>query len=157
MQNRARRGQARRGRGTWLGMLQKRQTGLRRRKNNKMWKAIESSRRGTLSGEVTAGQKRSQRGHVHKGQGAWRGMQRGWQAIPSRMKKNRMRQGITNSRQGTLSGEVTAGENKILQRRPQARWGFPEERQEDLQNRQLRCQRMEIHQVKKQRYRHYTG
>ena len=73
------------------------------------------------------------------------------------MKKKKTRQGIANSRKGTLSGEIKAGKTKILRRRPQACWGFTEERQEDLQNRQLRCQRREIHQMQEQKHGHYTG
>ena len=70
--------------------------------------------------------------------GTWPGMKQGWQMSPRRMKKNNMRQEIVSSRKGTLSGEVTAGEMKMRRRRPQSSWGLPEERQEDLQNRQLR-------------------
>ena len=55
------------------------------------------------------------------------------------MKKKKTQQGTTNSWKGTLSGEIMAGETKMLQRLPHTRWGFTEEQQEDLQNRRLRC------------------
>ena len=40
-----------------------------------------------------------------------------------------------------------AGETKMRRRRPQERWGFPEERREVLQNRRLSYQRRTIHPV----------
>ena len=146
-QKRAQRGHARRGQGTWPGMQQEQLTSSRMIKKKKMRKGIASSRQRTPSGGVTAGQNRAQQGHTRKGRGTWPGMQRGWQTIPRRMKNKKTRQGIANSRRETLSGEVTAGETKMRQRWPQARWGFPEERQEDLQNRQLRCHHSAIHKV----------
>ena len=102
-----------------------------------MWKGIASSRRRTLSWEVAAGKKKSQQGQAGKGRETWLGIKRGLQTIPRRIKKKNMKQGIANSWQGTLSGEIKAGKTKMRQRCPQERWGFKKERREDLQNRQL--------------------
>ena len=122
-----------------------------------MRQGIEISRRGTLSGEVTAGQKRVQRGHARKGQRTWTVIQQGRQTIPKSIMKKKMRQVIASSRRGNLSGEVTPGETKMRRRRPYAHWEFPEEQREDLQNRQLHFQRRAIHPVHGKNHRHYTG
>ena len=122
-----------------------------------MRKGIASIRRGTLSGEVTAAKKKAQRGHAWKGRGTWTGMQRVWQAIPRGIKKKNMRQAITSTRKGTLSGEVTSGEMKMRRRRPQASWGLPEEQKEDLQNKGLRFQRRAMYPAQKQEHKHYKG
>ena len=83
------------------------------RKKRKIRQGIASSHKGNLSGKVTAGQKKLWRGHAHKGQGTWPGMRRGLRASPMWMKEKKMRQGIANSRQGTFSGQLTAGETKM--------------------------------------------
>ena len=122
-----------------------------------MWKGIASSRRRTLSWEVAAGKKKSQQGQAGKGRETWLGIKRGLQTIPRRIKKKNMKQGIANSWQGTLSGEIKAGKTKMCQRRPQALWGFTEDHQGDLLNRRLRCQCRKIHKVQGKNHGHYTG
>ena len=67
----------------------------------------------------------ARRGQARRGRGTWTGMQQGRQTRVRRTKEKRMRQGIAISRRGALSGEVTAGETKVRQRRPHAHWGFP--------------------------------
>ena len=80
-------------------------------------------------------------GNAKKGRGTWPGMQQDYQTKQKRRKKKNMRQGIVNSQQGTLLGEIKARKTKMSRRRPQARWGLMEEGQDDLPNRRLRFQR----------------
>ena len=57
-------------------------------------------------------QKITQQGHARRGWGTWPGMRRERQMGPRRRKKKKMRKVITSSCQGTLLGEVTAGQKK---------------------------------------------
>ena len=123
--NKALQGHARKGRGTWPGMLRGWRTSPRRMKKKKIRQGFASRRKGTLSGEVTVGHKRVRQRHACRGQGTCPGMQRGRQTIPRRMKKMKMRQGIASSRRGTLSVEVTARQKRAWRghtRREKGTW-----------------------------------
>ena len=85
------------------------------------------------------------------------GMQEEYLTNQKKRKNNNMWRGISNSCQGTLLGEIKAGKTKMSRRWPQARWGFAEERQGDLPNMRLHCQRKEINKMQGNKQEHYIG
>ena len=127
VQKRVQQGHAIRRQGAWPDIRTEQQTILRKKRKRKIRKRIAGRWRQNLSGEFAAGKKKAQRWHARKGRWTWTGMQRDYQTNHKRKKKKNTRWGIENSRQGTLSGKIKAGQKKMSRRRPQARWGFTEE------------------------------
>ena len=141
VQKRAQQGHAHRRQVAWMNIRPEQKTIPEKKRKKKIQKGIASSRRRTLSGEVAAGKNKSRRGNAREKGETWMGMQRDYRTNQKRRKKKNMMREFTNSRQGTLSGEIKAWKTKMSRHWPQARWLFTEEGQENLPNRQLRYQR----------------
>ena len=144
VKKREQQGHARRRQGAWPDIKPEQQTIPKKKRKKKIRKGIASSRRRTLSGEVAAEKKKARRSHAWKKGGTCPGMQRDYQTNQKRRNNNKMRREFTNSWKGTILREIKAGKTKMIRHRPQARWLFMEEGQNDLPNRRLRFQRKEI-------------